>query len=242
MLNQALNSIRSAFRGIVTKPRAVLLAFLIYVLLIGMIWVFVTTREATIADLLITLVSAILVVTLFFVLQAIAVGYGEGLDLKALVVGLLRDSTKLLLVSLPVIAVAVVVYLAANRLTPEPYEPKNFFGQTLLPAIKAIVFWLILPLLAIRLWIVTARKGLRAAYARIGRILIESLAPGRVLTFALVALITGAIVYLLIYQKTAIDCEWVEISILAARIALASIVIFLGWFLGVRALSELNKA
>ena len=242
MLNQVWNSVRTAFQGIVTKPRAVVLAFLVYLLLIGMIWLFVTTREATIADLLITFVSAILVVTLFFLLQAIAVGYGDGLHLKALVAGLMRDAAKLLVVSLPVIALAVIVNLMANRLTPEPFEPENFFSRTLLPAIKVIVFWLILPLLAIRLWIVTARHGLRAAYARIGRTFLDSFAPGRVLTFVLVAAITGAIAYLLIYQKTTINREWIEISVLAARIALAAIVIFLGWLVGIRALSELNKA
>ncbi len=241
MLQQAWNSIRSAFRGVLSRPRVVVVAFLIYLLFIGVIWVFVTTREATILDLFVTVVSALAAVVLFFVLQAIAVGYGEGLHLKAVVAGVLRNSAKLFVATLPVIALGIIAYLALNRLTPEEYAPGNFFTRTLLPAVKVILFWLILPLLAIRLWIVTARNGLRAAYTRIGRIFIECFAPRQNLTFVLVAAVTGAIAFPLIYRKTPIDREWIEIGVLSARIALASIVIFLGWFLGVRSLSELNK-
>src|SRR5262245_13633723 len=111
MIKEIFEAIKTAGRKIFTNWAASLISFLLYGALLGVIYLFFTTREATVLQVLLTiLILPLAAIFLFFVLQAMGLNYvrqeiGPGYLLKRA----LSDSWKLLLVSIPVLLVAILV-------------------------------------------------------------------------------------------------------------------------------------
>lgn len=238
MLKNISTAIRRGIKGAFAEPLVLVAAFGIYVLMLAFVWVFVRTREATSLDLLLTLIVPVVVCALFFALQSLAVRPKANDGSKRTVSSLFRDGWKLFVVTIPVIVIGIIVWLLMDRFTP-PYGG-SFARRTLLPTIGMIILYVLLPLVAIRLWI-ASRSGIKNTYRSIGRSVLNALNPTRLLIYVVFALVFGGIAYLLIFKKTPVDREWVEVGLLGLRLALAGVAIFLGWFLGVRAVAELNS-
>ena len=238
MLKNIWTAIQKGTRGALAEPLVLAAAFALYALMLGVVSLFVRTREATIIDLLITFVAPILVCALFFALQSLAVRPKSIDGSKRTLSSIIRDGWNLFVVSIPVIVLAVIIWMIVDRFT-LTYEG-SFSRRTLLPIFGMIVLYVILPLIAIRLWI-AARSGVRSAYKSFGRSILNALNPSRLLVYTAFTFVFGGMAYLLIFKKTPVNREWVEVGLLTVRLALAAIVIFFGWFLGVRAVSELNS-
>ena len=238
MLRSVWNATRTGVRGAFAQPLVLTAAFVVYVMMLGSAWLFVRTREATILDLLLTVLSPLVMVALFFALQSLAVRRSSDAT-KRSALGILRDGWSLFLVSIPVIVLAAIVWVLMDQFS-EPYGA-GFAKRTLIPSIGKIVLYLLLPLIAIRLWITTQRSGLKTAYRTLGSSVSSALKPSRLLTYIAFAAAFGGIAYLLIFKKTPVEREWVEVALLVLRLVVASVVIFFGWFLGVRAVSELTN-
>ena len=95
MYSTSINAIISAARSLVGNRRSLPLMLTVCVALLAAIYLFVSTREATVSQLLLTLVTVVAAPALFFVLQAVIVGPTTR--------GLITRSLKLLFVSLPVV-------------------------------------------------------------------------------------------------------------------------------------------
>jgi len=67
---------------------------------------------------------------------------------------------------------------------------------------------------------------------------VKAFAPRTLLTYALVLVVFGAILYVILFTKTPVKSAWLELGLLGARLTLAGLVIFFGWLLGVGALAE----
>jgi hypothetical protein len=137
MTKNVLASIFAAARDLVRSPRAFALLIALYLALIAACFFFITTREATLWQLFVTGATALLVPLLFFVVGAAGASYAVGERSAA---GLLRRTArsfmKVLLVSLPIIMLAVLgVYLLnklENRvqLTPEERARMEYAAST----------------------------------------------------------------------------------------------------------------
>src|ERR1043165_5441226 len=92
----SLRAIVSAARSLFGNRRSLLLMLAVYAGLLAAIYLFVSTREATVSQLVLTLVTSIGAPALFFVLQAAIIGPTPR--------GLMKRSVKLLVVSVPVAA------------------------------------------------------------------------------------------------------------------------------------------
>jgi len=238
MLKNISTAIRRGIKGAFAEPLVLAAAFGMYVLMLAFVWIFIRTREATMLDLLLTLIAPVIVCVLFFALQSLAVHPKASDGSKRSVSSLFRDGWKLFVVSIPVILIAIIVWVLMDRFTPS--DGGGFARRTLLPAIGMIILYVLLPLVAIRLWIASS-SGVRNTYKSIGRSILNALNPSRLLIYIVFALVFGGIAYLLIFKKTPVDREWVEVGLLGSRLVLAGVVIFLGWFLGVRAVTELSS-
>ena len=88
---------------------------------------------------------------------------------------------------------------------------------------------IVYPFAAIQLWIATTREGLGAALKGIGRAVARAFAPRSVLIYAVGLLIFGVTPYFLIFTRMPVSNWWVEVGLLAARLALALIFVLFGW-------------
>src|SRR2546425_796831 len=113
MIKRILQAIASGSRDLVRNWRALAILFVLYLAMLGAIYWFIATREATIAQLLLSLLLVIAAPVLFFVIQTMAARHRDrGEHAWALLGSSLRDFWKLVVIALPIIAVAVLaVYL-----------------------------------------------------------------------------------------------------------------------------------
>ncbi|HEV2799084.1 MAG TPA: hypothetical protein VGW12_01230 [Pyrinomonadaceae bacterium] len=117
MTKNVLANIFSAARDLVRTPRALLVLVALYLALIASVFYFITTREATMWQLFVTGTTFVLAPLLFFVVQAAGASYAVGeRSARGLLRRTARSFLKVLLVSVPVILLAVLSVYLLNKL------------------------------------------------------------------------------------------------------------------------------
>jgi hypothetical protein len=172
----------------------------------------------------------------------------------------LRSFWKLILISLPLIALAILIaYLLAkwqNHLgaslndaaadLPRPLaetaggtpaaRPINW-KLAMLSTVRYLAFGLVLPLAAIHLWLATTHEGLGAAVRKIRTHLARAFAPQSVLIYVAGFLIFGVAPYFLIFRTIPTKHAWIEVLLLVVRLAVVFALTLFGWVITVRALA-----
>ena len=222
-------AIFSAARALFRNRRAFLLILATYAALLATSYLFVSTREATIPQLVLTLVVVIAAPALFFVLQSLSVSYTDGPTSRKKIV---IDSLKLLLATVPVIALTLLTLDGLNQLQNHP---------TLATTLRYLFVAVVAPLLTIQLWIVTINDGLLSLLQSLRRVLTRSFAPPSVFAYACGFLIFAVAPYCLLQKVIPLQRPWLEFSILVFRLGLSAILILLGWVTTVGAISILNR-
>src|SRR5262245_24148965 len=159
MYSKSVNAIVSAVRSLFSNRRSLLLILAVYAGLLAAIYLFVSTREATISQLLLTLVTIIVAPALFFVLQAAIVNSHD----------LIKNTLKLIVVSVPVVALTLLAVYGLNKLETHP---------TIVTTVRYLLLAVIVPLLVIQLWI-TVSHGMR-----VRNVLANAFAPQSVFVYA----------------------------------------------------------
>ena len=206
-------------RLLFTNRRALAMLLTTYCGLLITLYLFISTREATIFQILLTLLSIAVAPALFFLIQSISVTYPTGKLSKVVIV-----SFKLIIVSLPVIALTVFAVYKVNLIT-----------------LRYLLIAVIAPLLAIQLWIATSNSGLRSLVKRLGQVLRKAFAPHSVLVYACGFLIFAVAPYLLLRKSISTERAWLEISLLTVRLAASAILMLVGWVTTVGAISILSR-
>lgn len=228
MYSRSFTAILSAVRALRRNRRALLLMIAAYVGLIVAIYLFVSTREATIFQLVLTLVAVIGAPALFFVLQTVSVSYTSDPASRRL----LTRALKLILVSVPVFA---LTFLAAYGLSKIQTHP------TIVTAVRYLLLAVIAPLLAIQLWIAGSDSGLRVFFKSLRKVLSRTFGPESMFVYACGFLIFAIVPYWLLQQKIVIERQWLEFSVLALRLGVSALLVLLGWVTTVGALSILSR-
>ena len=138
MYSQSLKAILSAARSLLRNRRVLLLMIAAYAGLLLAIYLFVSTREATISQLVLTLVAVVSAPALFCVLQAVSVSYTGGPISREVI----KKSLKLIAVSIPVVALTLLTVYGLNKIHSHP---------TIVTAVRYLLFAVVIPLLAIQL-------------------------------------------------------------------------------------------
>jgi hypothetical protein len=248
MIKDVFASIWAAARKIFTNWGAMLISFFLYAALQSVLYLLITTREATLLQLLLTFALPLVALILFFTLQAlglsyIRIGVGPGYLLKRA----LKDCWKLLLMSIPLILLAwLIIYsigTTENRLLNQIADAAQSSGKWKLTALnwaRMFLLYFALPLIAIHLWISTLHEGVGASIKSIGRSVARAFSPRSMLIYLLVVAVFGAISYFLFFTKTPVDNQWAELWLFGTRLAMALVSVFLGWLLTLGSLAELT--
>ena len=215
MYSKSINAIISAVRTLFSNRRSLLLILAVYTGLLAVIYLFVSTREATVSQLLLTFVTVIVAPALFFVLQAAIVNSHN----------LIKNTLKLIVVSVPVIGLTVLAVYGLNKLETHP---------TIVTTVRYLLLAVIGPLLVVQLWIGVG-NGMR-----VRNVLTRTFAPQSVFVYALGFLIFAVVPYLLLHKTLTLQRPWLELSLMIVRLSLSALLILLGWVLTVRTLSILN--
>jgi hypothetical protein len=239
---------------------------IVYMALLVALYFFVAVREASVAQVVLTFALALVAPILFFMLQAmIASGFSDAV--QPVSAGLLAKRSltgfwKFLVITLPLVALAIlVVYLlakyqshlaafpdsatqlhpmAASSRTHETARASINWKGAALSTIRYLTLGLVLPLVAIHLWLATAREGLLAALMRTGQLLARAFAPQSVLIYVVGFLIFAVVPYFLLFRTTPNKHAWLEIILLGIRVAAVFALTLLGWVITVKAIALLN--
>jgi len=259
-----LKEMGRAARRLFGNWRALLVLLVLYGAMLASTYFFIAGREASLWQVLVTFLLAALAPALFFIIQVIGIRYVEdGLKTKELLRSALSDFWKLLVVTLPLLLILwLVVYLfgklqmnvpaavaeagragaeaaAAGAARPPARGVEVFsWKEVILTTLRALILYLVLPLIAIRLWISVAREGLGHTLRNLGGVFAHALTPGAVLVYAIGLLFFGVIPYFLITTHISRGGAWTELSLLGVRLFLASLFILFGWLITLGALSR----
>ena len=260
MLTETFNSIITATRKVFANWQALLLLAIVYASLLAAVYFFVTVREASIVQVMLTFALAIATLLLFFVLQSMVASQADEVTVSSLLRRSLTSFWKLILISLPLIALAVLIgYLLAKAQShvgtslnetadlphqiatragaPRPTRPIDW-KVALLSTVRYLAFGLVLPLATIHLWLATVNEGLGSAIRRAGTHLVRAFAPQSVLIYIAGFLFFGVVPYFLLFKAIATNHAWLEVVLFIARIAAVFALTLFGWVITVRALGQ----
>ena len=222
---QPIMAMFSAARLLFTNRRAMGLMFATYAGLLTAGYLFVSTREATIPQLLLTLAVIVIAPALFFVLQAASVRYTNGPISRSLI----RDCLRLIVVSVPVIGITVAAVYGLNKI--DSYV-------TLATALRYLLIGVFAPLLAIQLWIAASNGPLLQSLRKVA---LKAFAPQSMFVYVCGFLIFGVAPYVLVKEKIATERAWLEFALLMLRLSTSALLILIGWVTTVGAISILSR-
>jgi hypothetical protein len=262
MIKRIFHALASASRDLFRRWGALLILLVLYLAMLGAIYLFIATREATMGQLILSLLLALAAPVLFLVIQTMAARYSSGNGRAlALLGGSLRDFWKLLVISLPLILIAVLAFYLFSKFgttapvstvreavravptpsRPAPPKPQPLHWQTIaLTTLQYLLFLLMFPLAAIHLWVATARNGLKQAFKVYARILGRAFAPRAVITYAIGFIFFAVVPYFLVVTKTSAASPWLDFILLVLRLVLAVFFSLVGWVVTVAALERLS--
>jgi len=262
MIKRISHALGSSSRELLRRWGSLLVLLALYLAMLGAIYLFFVTREATVGQLALSFALALAAPILFLIIQTMAARYDVGEDraLK-LLGGSARDFWKLIVISIPLILIAILaVYLfskfgatapanavrEAARTAPAPTRPVAPKPQpvqwqsVVLTTLQYLLFLLVLPLAAIHLWIAAARDGIKQAFKKSGHLLARSFAPLSVITYAIGFVFFAVIPYFLVVTKTSVAGAWLDVGLLVFRLFLAAVFSLVGWVVSVAALGRLS--
>src|SRR5436853_3961178 len=263
MIQKVTRSIAGAARGLFGNWRVLLLFALFYSGLLGTIYWFIATREGSVSQLLLTLLLALLAPVLFFIIQTMAVSYTEAEIKPAVLLRLsLREFGKLALMTAPIVLLAWLIIYLLGKLEPDasgltrdvahnvapPTRPSGRvltqpvqWRDTILIGARYLFLGVVLPLMAVHLWIGAAGSELVSAVKGAGRSIARAFRPSAVLIYALGALLFGVLPWFLVFTRTSTKSPWLEVSLLGIRLVAAAVLVLVAWLLTVGAL-RVNSA
>lgn len=214
MFTESITAIVTAARALFKSRRALVLMSCSYAGLLAALYLFVSTREATIGQLVLTTTLVVVAPALFFLLQAVSISYTNNAPSR----GLIGKCFRLIVVSVPLIGVTLLGLYGLGKV--------NSYA-TVVTTLRYLLIGVVAPLLAIQLWIGTS---LRKAFA-----------PQSVFVYALGFLIFAVAPYFLIIKTIQTERAWLELSLLLLRLSTAAVLILLGWVTTVGAISILSR-
>ena len=252
MLTESFQSIAIAARQVLRNWRIMIVLATLYASLIAALYLFVTIREASTAQVFLSLALVITAPFLFFVLQT--AGASETGSARLLLREALRGWWKLLVVSLPLIALAIgltylfgkaqTYFIAGDQLNelaaqyqPNAGKPELSWTEVLLTGSRYLALGLILPLLAMHLWIASVRRGFTKTIRSLNKVIVGAFAPYSVLIYMAGFLVFGVAPYVVLFKSTPSSIAWMEFSLFVARLLLVFALTLFGWVLTMRALA-----
>jgi hypothetical protein len=258
MIKEALAALGDSARELFRNWRSLLLLAAVYALLLASLYLFFATGVANAWQLVLTAATAGAAPLLFLLFLGSAANAALRSASAAWVARRApRDLPKVLLLALPVVALAALfVYLLGKlpgwlpRIEEAPphlvggvveSRPSPLYWQDALTS----TLWLTLlgfalPLLAAHLWLAAARHGLGATLKKLHRVAAHAFAGRSVLVYALGLFVFGLTPYFVIYTRTSVSNGWAEIILFGLRLGLAFALTLAGWVITLGGLARVT--
>src|SRR5712692_6293109 len=248
-------------KALLTNVRALAIFAGLYALLLGTLYWFIATREATVWQVAITLFGLVLIPAEFFILQAAILDQAR--DARFRWRTILIDALKIFVVTIPILIIAYVLWYLLNKwqvhypapkpaitFPPAPPKPQPVHWPTLLfGTLRCLLFGIAFPLAMIHKWIEVTRNDLKTLLAggakgiliRIGRGCAHAFSSNSVLTYALGLIVFGVIPYALLFVRLTIKGNKTEFAVFILQLVLAFAFMLCGWIVTVGALARLPR-
>ena len=257
MIMETIRSLLQATRALFGDRGSLAIFTGLYALLLAALYGFIATREATVWQVLLTLLFVATAPVVFFLLQAAIINRARVGRIEWPRV--LRDSTRLALLTLPAILIGLGIMWLLNRwqahfpaphvnpapLLSTPAVQPLHWPTVLFATLRALIFGVALPLALIQFWVeITGQnliafvRGGRAFITRLGQILARAFTPQSVLIYVLGLTIFGLIPYVLLFVHIPAKGAWSEIAIFTVRLVVVFILILLGWVVTLNAFAR----
>jgi hypothetical protein len=257
-IRKFLESTKELFKA----PTALGMLAALYALLLVTFYIFVSTREATVWQVLVTYVLLMLVPAEFFVLQAAIIGHAreQGFRWSQIV----RDAIKLVAITIPIVLLGWALWALLNKWQfryPAPLPPITFgtappkpqpmhWPTTLFATLRFLLFGFALPLAAIHLWIEVTGQDLKALVSagagqtakRIGNTLSRAFDVDSVFTYALGLILFVFIPYAALNVPITIKGTKTAFTVFILRLVIAFALILIGWVVTLSTLTKSSEA
>jgi hypothetical protein len=238
---------------------ALLVFATIYALLLVASYLFISLREATIWQVLVTYVLMILIPLGFFVLQASIIDRVVLEKLQWRVI--LLDALKFLAVFVPVLLLAWLVYYLLNKLSlrypapvveipaaavskaAPPAKPPLHWPSLMITTLRWVLLGVAFPLATIHLWIAVAggalfSNGAKVFFKRLGSSLVRAFSSDSVLIYGLGLVIFFVLPYVILVPTFTINGNKREFAVFVLRLLLSYLFSLVGWVLTLTALTR----
>ena len=254
-----IKKLLETIRSLLTSPRALAIFAVLYALLLATLLGFIRIREATVWQVVLTMLFFALIPIEFFVLQAGILQHARADKFDW--AQLMRDAIKLAVVTIPIFLLGYVLFYLLNRwqahfpvptspslpITSGPAKPLPLQWPTVLFAtLRCLLLGLALPLATIHLWIEVAARDVRAWFSggakavlkRIGNVFARALAFDSVLIYALGLIVFVLVPYAILFVPIKVMGTKTDFAIFVARLLLVYFFTLIGWIVTVSALAR----
>ena len=258
MITTAPKTFLETTKGLAGNPRALAILAALYALLLATLYWFIATREATVWQVMITLVGLVVIPAEFFILQAAILDQARNQRFRWRAI--LIDACKLFVVTIPILIIAYVLWYLLNKwqlhypapkvaftFPPATPKPQPLHWPTLLFAtLRCLLFGIALPLATIHKWIEVTGNDLKTLFAggakgilkRIGRGCARAFSSNSVLTYALGLIVFVLIPYALLFIPIKITGNKTEFAFFILRLVLVFAFTLIGWVVTLQALAR----
>jgi hypothetical protein len=250
----------SAIATTFANAGALLVFAIIYAFLLVASYIFISIREATIWQVLVTYALMILIPISFLTLQAAIINRAMDQRLRWRVI--LIDALKFLVVSILVLLVVWLVYYLLNKVSARypapvvqappvkqaapPTTPPLHWPSLIFTTLRFVLWGVAFPLATIHLWIAIAGGELRPLFSdgaksflkRIGSALARAFSPDSVLIYGLGLIIFFVLPYVILVPTFTINSNKMEFAVFVLRLLLSFLFSLIGWVLTLTAFAR----
>ena len=234
------------------NPGALLVFATIYAFLLVASYIFISIREATIWQVLVTYALMVLIPLGFFTLQAAIINRATDEKLRWRVI--LIDALKFFVVCIPVLLVVWLLYyllnkfaarypapvvevLPTNQIELPPPTPPLHWPSLIFSTLRFVLWGVAFPLATIHLWIAVAGgavrtlfgDGVKSFFKRIGSALARAFSPDSVLLYGLGLIVFFVLPYVILVPTFTVNGNKREFAVFVLRLLLSFVFSLIGW-------------
>ena len=250
----------SSIARVFTNPGALLVFAIIYAFLLVASYIFISIREATVWQVLVTYALMILIPIGFFILQAAIVN--RAIDQKLRWGVILVDALKFLVVTILVLLVVWLLHYLLNKVSARypapvveipppskvappttPTTPPLHWPSLIFTTLRFVLWGVVFPLAAIHLWIAIAGGEIRTLFAksffkRVGSALARAFSPDSVLIYGLGLIIFFVLPYVILVPTFRFNGNKTEFAFFGLRLLASFVFSLVGWVLTLTAFAR----
>jgi hypothetical protein len=241
--------------------RALFIFIGLYTLLLASFYFFISTREATVWQVLVTYALLLLLPAEFFVFQAAILGFARN---QKFVKGILGSTLKIAAVTIPVLIIGALLWWLMNKLQarfPAPPAPLVFpptppksapthWPTLLITTLRFVLFGVALPLATIHLWIEASVCDVRASFAAgaktifgtMGRALARAFSSESVFVYGLGLILFVLGPYLILLPRLTFTGTKTAFTLFVVQVIVALVLMLIGWVVTIVTLARINAS